>query len=116
MPRRDRSITLPFAAVPRPAILRRMSAALVSTYMANAAQALLDADYAGALRYGRAAQALLVAIPASERDTMRLEYNPEAIRNFLAEVRRAQAEAAAAASGLQQTKIRYARPASDDDD
>ena len=67
--------------------------------VAAAADAVLEGRYADARRQLRRAGILLAGIPDGGKGTTRLEYDREAIDRMLEEVRRAEAEDAAAEPG-----------------
>lgn len=74
----------------------------VERFMSAAACALEAGDYATAERKAVAAQAIMVALPTSQAKTGyaggSMTYNPEHINEFLANVRRLRADAAAEAN------------------
>ena len=79
-----------------------MSVATINADMAAARAALLSGDYATALSYALAAQALIAAMPHMvQRDRDELQYDQRGVDQFVRQVRRQQA----ASAGLQATKL-----------
>lgn len=81
-----------------------MSVAQINSNMAAASAALLDGDYATALTYALAAQALCAAMPrmshGSATGRNELEYSQQGIAAFIANLQRARAGAAGIQSSL----------------
>ena len=84
-----------------------MSASLVNTEMAAAAAAIGTGDYATAKTHALKAMAYLVAIPdGGFRQGVTVEYDRGAIKDLIAQCD----QQLSAGTGIQRTKIQWARP------
>lgn len=79
---------------------------------ATAAAALIEAgDYAAALPLLRSVKLLLSTLPNTVKDGFELQWNPAALDALIADCQRERSAAvAAAAGGMQPTKITYKNP------
>ena len=90
-----------------------MSLAAIQTDLAAARAAILEDDYASALRYALAAQALLAATPDQQDGEHRLAFQQTGseVASLIASIRRQQAAAnAASTSFTRRRNVTYANP------
>jgi len=90
-----------------------MSAADVSTYMAAATTAISAEEWSTAYTKLLSAKAALVALPDSERDGSKIQWDREAIDKLIVEVKEQKAAAASASNtpnGFRRLEVQYADP------
>lgn len=87
----------------------------INVLMESADAALAAGDYSAAEVYAIRAQGLIGGMPNLTQGDRSMTWTPAGIGQFIANCRRLKAESSAGSTGIQQSKVTYARPTATDD-